>query len=223
MPITIRADVSGSLARQWDEYRDIFERAVTVAVSAAAEGVKLDLRGQLAKRPAMDRFRNAIQSRTWPKPPRYSADAAGTVFAAGDSADRAFSAFATGLVVTPNRAKALAIPLHNFRGIDRKLLGPKSSYFAGRLHFIPASRRAASTEVGILATKAAGRPSEIRKQLKAKGRAAIAEGLVGEWIPQFILVRSARLPKLLSLEDTAQKWADQLPTLLNDALDALGA
>lgn len=230
MAIAIKVNLSGSLSGQFDAMRDELERSVTVAVAAAAEGVKLDLRQQLARGARMDKFRKAIQSRTWPKPPRYSADAAGTVFAAGEAADKAFSAFAAGAIVLPNKAKALAIPLHGFRGVDGRLLGPTSSYFGGvfnpksnpggRLHYIPARHRAAST-VGILATRAAGRPGEIRKQLATKGRARIADGLVGAWIPQFILVRAARLPKLLTLEETAQKWADQLPSLIGDALDAL--
>jgi hypothetical protein len=221
--LVIQGSVSGSLVDQANAMRDTFAQAVTVAITAAAEGAKLELRQQLATGSGrMDRFRNAIQARTYPKAPRFSMNAAGTVFAAGDAAERAFSAFATGAVVLPTKARALAIPVHGYRGADGRLLGPASSFFAGRLHYIPASRRAASTEVGILATRAAGRPGEIRKQLRTKGRASLAQDLVGAWIPQFILVRSARLPKILSPEQAVQKWTAQIPSLISDALAALG-
>lgn len=213
----IRATMMGSLEEQAKAGRDTLAKAVSIAIAGATEGAKLELRRQLPGG-KFDRFRNAIQSRVYPKLPHFSMTAAGTVFAAGAAADRAFSAFSTGAVVTPKGARALAIPLHNYRGIDKRLLGPKSSYFAGRLHFIPSARRSRGLTVGILATRAAGRPSEIRKQLRTKGRARVAEHLVGDWIPQFVLVRSVRLPKLLSPEAAIAKWTAQIPALIEAAL-----
>lgn len=220
--LKITASVSGdSLSTQVKASGDRFAQAVSVAVAGATEGVKLELRQQLGSSGRFTRFRNAIQSRVFPKPPRFSVRAAGTVFGAGDAADRAFSAFSTGAVVVPKVARSLAIPLHGVRGADGRLLGPKSSFFAGRLHFIPSRQRSRALSVGVLATKAAGRPGEIRKQLATKGRARVAEHLVGEWIPQFLLVRSAKLPKLLSPETAMEKWTGLIPSLIDAALAAL--
>lgn len=217
--IKVSATISGtSLANQVKATGDRMAKAVSVAVAGATEGVKLEMRAQLGSSGRFDRFRNAIQSRVFPKAPRFSMRAAGTVFAAGDSADRAFSAFSTGAVVVARRARALAIPLHGYRGADGKLLGPRSSFFAGRLTFIPSRSRSRALTVGVLATKAAGRPGEIRKQLSTRGRARIASHLVGAWIPQFVLVKSARLPKLLSPDDAMDKWTGEIPNLIDSAL-----
>lgn len=218
MALRIKATLTGDpVSRQIDASRDQLTRAVSAAVAGATEGVKLELRQQLAAGGKFDRFRKAIQSRVYPRPPKASMSAAGTVYAAGDAAERAFAGFAAGAVVMPTRARALAIPLHGYRGADGKLLGPRSSFFVGRLKFIPARMRAAGT-VGVLATRAAGRPGEIRRQLRTKGRAKVAEGLVGEWIPQFLLVKSARLPKLLSPDQAVAKWAGAMPDLVGQAL-----
>ena len=217
--IRVKATITGSLPEQADDMGRKMARAVAIAVAGAAEGAKQDLRGQLAGA-NFSRFRRAIQGATYPKPPRYSMKAAGTVFAAGDSAERAFSAFSEGAVVLPNKAKALAIPLHHFRGVDRKLLGPRSSFFAGRLKFIPSRMRSTATMVGILALpdESAGKRRGRGRGTDSRRRAEIADTLVGRWKPMFILVRAVRLPKLLSPEQTMERWAGQLPALTEQAL-----
>ncbi len=217
--LRIRALITGDLTSQSAEMNNRLVKAVTAGVAAATEGVKLELRGQL-KGAQFRRFRNAIRADVFPRKPRASIRAAGSVYAAGDSADKAFSAFATGVIVTPKGARALAIPLHNFRDINGQLLGPRSSFFSNRLKFIPSRRRAAGT-VGVLATPASGRASEVRKQLRTKGRARVAENLAGEWIPQFVLVRAARLPKLLSPEQALAEWAGRTPDLIAQAFDII--
>jgi len=195
-------------------------KATSAAVHAATEGAKLDLRKQLASRGGrMDRLKNAIRSATYPKPPRYSAKAAGTVYAAGDSADRMFTAFSTGAVITPKGGKALAIPLHNYRGVDRQLLGPRSSFFANRLVFIPRSnlKTGGNKVVGIYAMQGAGRAGSIRKQRNTPRRKALSAQIEGGLVPVFMLVSMAKLPKLLSPETIMAKWVGNIPDLIAQA------
>jgi hypothetical protein len=217
----IRMSLSGPrLTVQLETAGRTWAKATSAAVHAATEGAKLELRKQLASRGGrMSRLRGAIRSATYPKPPRYSAKAAGTVYAAGDSADRMFTAFSTGPVVTPKGGKALAIPLHNYRGVDRQLLGPKSSFFAGRIIFIPRSnlKTGGNKVVGIYAMKATGRPGSIRKQRNTPRRKSLSAQIDGGLVPVFMLVSSAQMPKLLSPETIMAKWAGQIPDLIAQA------
>lgn len=196
-------------------------KATTVAIAGATEGAKLALRKQLdARGGRMKRLRGAIRGDVHPRPPRYSPDAAGTIYAAGDAAERMFSAFSAGPVVTPRKGKALAIPLHNYRDIRGTLLGPRSSFFAGRLEYIP--RRHLDTHgpavIGIFAMRASGRPSQIRRQRNTPGRKGLSDQIDAGLVPVFVLVSSARLPKLLSPETIIAEWTGRIPDMIQAAL-----
>lgn len=223
MPLTIRASLSGTpISAQSDAARDTLAKAVTAAVTAAGVGAKLDLRAQLkAASPRFGRLSGAIRGETYPKPPKFSMGAATTIYAHGRSAERMFEAFSSGAEISVRNRRALAIPLHNYRGIDGKLLGPKSSFFAGRLFFVP-SRERGGQEIGMLATKAPTRASARRKLLRTKGRQRAAEKLGEDLIPQFLLVKRVKLPRVLTPEAIIGKWADQVPALTEQALARLG-
>jgi hypothetical protein len=216
--ISIRMALIGDpVSRQIKDTQDALAKAVSAAVAGATEGVKLELRRQLDNSNGrFNRFRNAIQSSVYPRAPRASMRAAGTVYAAGEAADRAFAAFSTGAVVLPKGGKALAIPLHGYRGADGRLLPPTSSFFAGRLHFIPV--QSGAKIVGIYATPATGRAGAVRKQRGTVRRRFASSKIEERWVPQFLLVRHAKLPKLLSPEAAMEKWAGQVPALIDGAM-----
>lgn len=206
-------------AQQIERQTRAFAQAVTAAMAGAAEGVKTDLRRQLVAGGSrrMQRLSTAIRVEVFPRPPRYSPKAAATVYAKGADAERYFAAFTTGAYITARRGSALAIPLHNFRGVDGRLLGPRSSFFSGRLKFIPAKQRG-GTDVGVLAIPATGTASQRRRQRNTAGRRAISKTIDGDLVPVFILVRAVRLPKLLSPAETVEKWGRQIPGLIQQAL-----
>lgn len=213
-----------SLRAQADGMGRDLARAVTAAVAAATEGAKEEMRRQLAGyvgafgKGRMGRVQNAIRAAIFPAPPKYSMRAAGRVFARGEQAERIFTAFAVGPVITPTRARALAIPLHQHRDVNGALVGPRSSYWGDRLRFIPAHDRRGLT-VGVLAVPAQRtRRGRVRKVRNTVNRARIARHLDGDMIPQFVLVRSVRHPKLLSPEATMAKWAAEVPRLIGQAL-----
>ncbi len=219
----IAATVEGGSPKQWfDLTGRALAKAITAGVTGATEGIKQDLRRQLtaAGSKGMARLQGAIRSEVFPKPPRYSPAAAGRVAAHGAEAEKYFTAFSEGPVITP-RGKALAVPLHNFRGHDGSLLGPKSAFFAGRIRYIPARARS-GTNVGVLAVPATGTASQKRRQRNTAGRKAISRTLADEGlVPVFVLVRTVKLPKLLSPEQTAAVWHDRLPGLIQTAINAM--
>ncbi|MCW3477366.1 DUF6441 family protein [Limobrevibacterium gyesilva] len=222
----------GDLATAIGAVGTTLSKAVAVGVAAAAEGAKTDLRKQLqGSGYRFGRAVNAVRSTVYPRPPAHSPSAAATVFAAGDSADRFLSAFATGAVVTPKRGRALAIPLHDFRGFDRRLVGPNSSFWGGRLIFIPAAGydRAASgtslggAKIGILASKIDAYSTGARWSRNSRARRSFSRQLASSLIPQFLLVSVARMPKILSLDDVLNTWADRMPDLAARAAEILDA
>lgn len=217
-----------SIRAQADELGRTLAKAVTVAVAAATDGAKEEMRRQVGGyagafgKGRMGRVQNAIRAETFPRPPRYSPAAAGRVFAKGEQAERIFSAFSTGPYITPRRARALAIPLHQFRDINGKLLGPTSSYWGGRLVYVP-SRGRRGVSVGVLALPIGGTASKQRRQRNTKARRAISAALDRKLAPQFILVKSVQHPKLLTPEATMQRWSREVPALITQALSRLNA
>ena len=209
-----------SFAEAFQGLGDIMGQAVTAGIAGAVEGAKQDLRRQFQAGTIAGRAANAIRSAVYPKSPQFSPSAAGTVFAAGDSADRFFGAFASGVTVVPHKGRALAIPLHNFRGFDRKLIGPNSSFWGGKLVFIPSKHRGQGT-IGILASKADQFSSGPRWSRGSRRRRAASKGVEANLIPQFILVAVARLPKLLSPEETMANWHNRLGDLVAQAAEVL--
>jgi hypothetical protein len=226
----ISVTTSGPALRvQLDAMRRDLSRAVSIAVAGAVEGAKEDMRRQVGGyvgrfgKGRMGRVQNAIRAQAYPKPPRHSLSAAGRVFARGESAERIFHAFSTGPLITARGGKALAIPLHGERDVNGQLLGPRSSFWGGRLKFIPKKERGGLT-VGILATERhGGRKSALRKLRNTRNRAAISAKLDSFQVPQFVLVRAVRHPKLLSPEATMAAWAARVPGLIAQALGTLGS
>lgn len=213
-----------SLSVQADAMGRQMARAVTAAVAAATDGAKEEMRRQLAGysgafgRGRMGRVQNAIRGETYPRPPKYSMRAAGRVFAKGEQAERIFTAFAEGPVITPRRGRALAIPLHQHRDINGQLIGPRSSFWGGGLKFIPSQERGGIT-VGILAQERHGtRKGTLRKMRNTANRAPFSRRLDSFQVPQFVLVRAVRHPKLLTPEATMQRWAAEVPRLIDQAL-----
>lgn len=191
-------------------------KAVSIAVAGATEGAKLELRKQLDSRGGrLTRLRGAIRSEVFPRPPRYSQRAAGTIYAAGDAADRMFTAFSEAPVIT-SKGKALVIPLHNYRDIRGALLGPQSSFFAGRMEFIPQRnlKVGGRNVVGIYAMKASGRASLARRQRNAARRKALSSRIDDGLVPMFLLVKAVRMPRLLRPDEVLAKWTARIPDLI---------
>lgn len=218
---TLVGDEDGFNA-QLDRMGRNLARAITIAVDGAANGLKEDLRRQLRSAGNFRRFAFAIRTSTYPNPRRsYSPDAVGTVWAAGKTirADglatvgEIFDAFSNGVVVGPKNAKSLAIPLHEFRGANGRRLGPNSSFFRGRLFYVPSKSN--NKVIGILATKS---ERNVRRSKLNNMRTSIGKSVGKDLVAQFLLVKSARIPKLMTPDTLAERWANQIPSLIESAL-----
>lgn len=234
MAVEVKVIASGNI-------RDILEReprervaeAVSRAVRAATRGLQLDLRDHVkAAFPAMERYSGAIRSQVYPAEGRPSLKTAGIVYPRGEQAQRIFSAHVTGALILPGGARALAIPLHNFRTKKGKR-GPRE--FGQKLAFIPFKRSA--NLIGVLATaapqkKRGGLTAAGRKAIDTQGRRGLAaaigarfqdvngrsQPITARYVPQFLLVRRAKLTASLQPFGIAQKWAAQMPGLVAYAL-----
>lgn len=207
-------------------------KAVSIAMAGMAEGAKQDLRRAVSAyagafgKGRMGRVANAIRAESYPRPPKYSPAAAAAVFAQGEQAERIFSAFSTGPLVTPNSGRptftgkgkpTLAIPLHQYRDINGHLLGPRSSFFSGRLVFVPAKQRTGQS-IGVLAMPGVGRPSAVRRQRNTVNRQALSKTIDKQMVPMFALVRAVRHPKVIDPDAVASKWAAAGPALAEQAM-----
>lgn len=225
MAIRMEIRASGSFAADLAKLGENMGKAVSAGFAGVAEGAKQDLRRQLrTASPHMAKAANAIRSAVYPAPPKFSPSAAATVFAAGDSADRFLSAFATGALVVPKRGSALAVPLHDFRGFDRRLIGPKSSFWGGKLVFIPPRSSAAVAAQGVIGTlcqKTDEYTAGKRFDRNSKARRAAARHVGPGLIPQFVLIASARMPKMIDPDAVIAAWFDRLPDFVTRATDLL--
>lgn len=224
--ITIRITTSGeTLPIQAERAGRTLARAITAAVVGATEGAKLELRRQLETRgDRLGRLRGAIRGTVYPRPPRYSPSAVGMIHASGEDTERMFVAFSTGPVIVPKRGKALAIPLHNYRDINGRLLGPRSSFFANRLTYISRSKlKVHGTKVvGLMAMRVGGRASSIRRQRNAPRRRGLSRQIEADLVPVFLLVDRAHMPKLLTPDAVVGKWAGMIPQLIEQNLREFG-
>jgi len=221
----------GSVFLEVKKVSEVMAQAVSAGMAGAGEGAKQELRKQLratSTRFASGRAVNAIRSAVYPSPPRYSGNAAFTVFAAGDSADRFLSAFAKGPLIVPKRERALAIPLHNLRqgrdyGQNRTetFRGPKDPFWGGKLIYLPAHNAPPGT-IGYLCLPRERGVGRGRRRIKRlPGVKALAPDLARELTPVFVLVSAAHMPRLLSFDETMVRWANRIPSLIRDAADML--
>lgn len=221
-----RFEVRGdSPSRQFGDYTRRLAKATTAAVAGATEGLKIDLRKQLWSHGGFGRFPNAIRSKVFPGRGRYSRRAAGSITAGGKTVrndgyatvEAILGAFTVGAVIKPKNGRALAIPLHKFRDFNGRLIGPESPFFKGRLFFIPTKGRLKdSTRIGILAVSATEKLRASKRQ-RAFGRSVTNNKM----IPQFVVVRATKLPKLLTPDALLDRWGAKLAGLIDQALTRL--
>lgn len=225
----IRMSTSGPTLRvQADGMRNGLSKAVAIAIAGAAEGAKEEMRRDLAAyrgafgRGRMGRVVNAIQAKIFPKPPRHSLSAAAIIYARGEQAQRIMTAFAEGPTIRAKSGGALAIPLHQHRGVDGQLIGPRSSYWGKSLTFIPSGERG-GVVLGILAQeRRGGRPSERRRERNSTNRKRFSDRLDFFQVPQFILVKAVKHPRVLNPTATTARWAARVPGLVQQALASMG-
>ena len=173
-------------------------QAVTGAMRDATDGLKTDLRSDVAESGLGRRLANTWRGKTYPDGAE-SVEAAAFVWS---KAPKIADAFDRGVTITPgNGRKYLAIPTDNARRIrSRERITPAivEQRTGQKLHFV---RGRGSTAFLI------GVPRVARARRRGAAR---PKGVV-----MFILVPQARLRKRLDIQSIADRWAAKVPTLVS--------
>lgn len=183
--------------------------AVQSAVTAAAEGLKNELRDAVSAAGLGDRLGNAIGANVYPRG-KYSLNAAGYVFPRGKKAAAIFDSFNAGSVITAHKGRYLAIPTKDAgRGYHFMKATPQE--FQDRTGIRLRLVRFKKGTLALVGDAIAGRNGRGFRRASA-GR--LAQGRRAAPIVFFILVPVARMPHRLNFEAIAASWSDRIPDLI---------
>jgi hypothetical protein len=197
--VRIRADVRGDLAKGMQSDVARLERQARGAVSDASEGLKQDLRTQVASAGLGRRLANTWRSRVYPSQP--SLRAAGLVYT---RAPVIMSAFASGATIRARGHRYLAIPTEAVVRRQGRKLTPADFAEAGiALRFVPPGGRRPALLVAdnFVACKRGFRVATGRRVKSGRGLATVV---------MFILVPQVRLRRRLDVDRPAQAWQQRL-------------
>lgn len=188
--------------------------AITAGVTAAADGMKTDLRAMIERAGFGERLPNAIRSEVYPKG-RPSLHAAAFIYPRGKGAQTILDAFSLGVTIRSSRGFFLAIPTKEAGvGDGGKRITPelweqktgiklKFIYRRGGPSLLVADLRARTGRRGGYAA-----PSQ-RASKTGRGLATV---------PIFILLPQVTLSKRLDPDRVAKLWSDRVPELIERAL-----
>lgn len=190
--------------------RDSEAIAVQAGVQVAAEGLRDELRYQIAATGMGDRLGRAVGAKIYPTRGNGSLDAAGLVYPRGPKAEKIFAAFNQGVTITAKGKKFLAIPTKEAGRAWRNGKARPGEFHERtgiKLRFVPLKNgNAVLVGDSIKAKSGRGRRAATRGR-RAQGRAV-------ESVVFFVLIRSVKIPRRLDFDTAAQKWADRIPDLI---------
>lgn len=205
----LQAAIEGDLKRFLAEEMKAGEEAVTAGVREATEGLKQDLRRQIAGAGLGQRLANTWRSEVYPKGAR-SIRAAGLVFSKAPNIVRVYE---EGAVIRSKHGFFLAIPTPaagRFGDGRRKMTpGLWERMHGARLRFVY-RRRGPSLLVADNRRARAGRRGGFARASASALRTG--RGLVT--VPMFLLVPQVTLRKRLDVTGAAEKWLALLPQLV---------
>jgi hypothetical protein len=215
--MTINIRIDGDLAKILAGEVQAAEAAVTAAVRKVGEGLKRDLRAQIAGVGLGRRLANAVRLQVYPQQGQ-SLSAAAWVFARpgkggrGGAAD-IVAAFDEGTLIRRAGGRYLAIPTENvpMKGRGRRMTpddlqnAPKFGGFGRDLELVPTNRR------GVLLLVLPVVRAKDGKRFQPATKRRLRAGRREEWVVMFILVRQVQMPRLLDWRGPAEAWAGRLP------------
>lgn len=195
---------------------EILKRGLAGAVRIATDGLKEDLRRQIASAGLGNRLGNAVRSRVYPEGGRPSLRAAGLVYPNGKGAEQILQSFSQGSTIRGKDGLWLAIPTaeagtHALGKRMTPLLWERATglrlrlVLHGKTGLLVADRNVG----GRRASFRAGRKAKRLDDLVGKNRVSAVI---------FILVRQVTLSKRLDPQGVAQLWADRVPDLIDQAI-----
>ncbi|MBM3950764.1 MAG: hypothetical protein FJ311_04850 [Rhodospirillales bacterium] len=205
----LQAAIEGDLKRFLAEEVKAAEEAVTAGVREATDGLKQDLRRQIAGAGLGQRLANTWRSEVYPKGAR-SIRAAGLVFSKAPNIVRVYE---EGAVIRSKHGFFLAIPTPaagRFGDGRRKMTpGLWERMHGARLRFVY-RRRGPSLLVADNRRARTGRRGGFARASERALRTG--RGLVT--VPMFLLVPQVTLRKRLDVTGAAEKWLALLPQLV---------
>ncbi len=205
----LQAAIEGDLKRFLAEEMKAAEDAVTSGVHEATDGLKQDLRRQIASAGLGQRLTNTWRSEVYPKGAR-SIRAAGLVFSKAPNIVRVYE---EGAVLRSRHGFFLAIPTPaagRFGDGRRKMTpGLWERMHGARLRFVY-RRRGPSLLVADNRRARTGRRGGFAKASASSLRTG--RGLAS--VPMFLLVPQVTLRKRLDVAAAAEKWLVALPGLV---------
>ena len=190
------------------------ENAVASGTRDAGQGVRTELRRQVASGGLGPRLANSWRDRHYPN---QRLDAASLIYTKAPQIIRAFD---EGAVIRSRRGRFLAIPTENAprKGTDGRRISPSifPEHRFGPLRFVPRPRSIAAGG-GRLARLFSRQTGELRGFRRATDRARRGgQGLTT--VVMFLLVPQVKLSKRLDVARAAEHWTAQLPALIEQQL-----
>ena len=205
----LEAALEGDLKRFLADELKAAEAAVTAGVRAATEGLKQDLRRQIASASLGQRLANTWRGEVYPRGGK-SLRAAGFVFSKAPTIVRAY---AEGAVIRSRHGYFLAIPTPaaGKYGDGRKKITPGGweRRHGARLRFV-FRRGGPSLLVAENRRARAGKRGGFGKASET----ALRSGRGLATVPMFILVPQVTVRKRLDVTAAADKWIAELPRLV---------
>jgi hypothetical protein len=202
----ITAAIQGSLSEYMAAEVRAAEKAVTVGVKQATDGLKLSMRRQVTSAGLGQRLANTWRGKVYPQG-QVSLKAAGLVYT---NAPEIMMGLETATTIRGKDGLWLAIPTPNApkRGMGGKRINPSNfpEQTLGRLRFVYRPSGVSLLVVDNVRATARGIRSATDKQ-KASGRGLSTAVM-------FWLVRQVRTKKRIDLKREAEVWQNRLPVLI---------
>jgi hypothetical protein len=209
----ITAAIQGSLAEYMAAEVQAAEKAVTVGVKQATDGLKLSMRRQVASAGLGQRLANTWRGKVYPQG-QVSLKAAGLVYT---NAPEIMTGLETATVIRGKDGLWLAIPTPNApkRGMGGKRITPSNfpEQSLGRLRFVYRPSGVSLLVVDNVRASFAKKTGVLRgfKQASDKQKAS-GRGL--STAVMFWLVLQVRTKKRIDLKREAEVWQNRLPVLI---------
>lgn len=208
MSVRLLAALQGDLKQMMADELKTAERAVTSGVRQATDGLKAELRNQIASAGLGQKLANTWRGQVYPKGGT-SLNAAGFVWS---KAPEIVSAFGNGVTIRSSHGFYLAIPTE---AAGKSAMGKRitpglwEQAHGMRLRFV--YRRGA---VSLLVADNMRARTGKRGGFSAASTSAMRTGRGLTTVPIFFLVPQVTLRKRFDINGASDKWTDRLPNLV---------
>lgn len=203
----------GNLKKYMKEEYQTAERAVTIGIREATNGLKHSMRRQVHSSGLGQRMANTWRGDIYPKG-QNSIRAAGMVYS---KASKIMAGFDEGTVIKSKNGWWLAIPTPNApkKGIGGKRITPSNfpEHRFGKLRFIYRRNGASMLVVDNVQASYSRKTGELRGFRKASQRNLKTGNKISTAV-MFWLVPQVKLPKLINFDKEAGRWYNKLPRLI---------